>query len=442
MSGVQKDELGSFLGELSDNALMSLPWLFDLWAIREHQVPPSGDWNTWVILGGRGAGKTRAGSEWVRSQVEGARAGDPGLCSRVALISETLDQAREVMVFGDSGIMACSPPDRRPIWNPSRRCLEWPNGAVAQIFSASNPESLRGPQFDCAWSDELAKWRKGRDTWDMLQFGLRLGSKPRQVVTTTPRSNPLLADILDDPFTVSTRAPTHANRMHLADGFLKSITETYGNTRLGRQEIDGDLLLDGVGALWTAEVLEQARKLPVLDTLDRIVVAVDPPVSSGEAADECGIIVAGINIAGEPLNWKAEVVEDGSLHGASPRTWAERAVELFHKYRADRLVAEINQGGELVASLIRQVDPNIPYTGVRASLGKGRRAEPVAALYEQNRVRHRTMFPELEDQMAAMTVGGFTGKGSPDRVDALVWAITELMIRPVEKFQTPRIRQL
>ncbi len=276
----------------------------------------------------------------------------------------------------------------------------------------------------------------------MLQFGLRLGSKPRQVVTTTPRSNPLLADILDDPFTVSTRAPTHANRMHLADGFLKSITETYGNTRLGRQEIDGDLLLDGVGALWTAEVLEQARKLPVLDTLDRIVVAVDPPVSSGEAADECGIIVAGINIAGEPLNWKAEVVEDGSLHGASPRTWAERAVELFHKYRADRLVAEINQGGELVASLIRQVDPNIPYTGVRASLGKGRRAEPVAALYEQNRVRHRTMFPELEDQMAAMTVGGFTGKGSPDRVDALVWAITELMIRPVEKFQTPRIRQL
>lgn len=442
MSGVKKDELGQFLEQLSDNALMSLPWLFDLWAIRDHQMPPPGDWTTWVILGGRGAGKTRAGSEWVRSQVEGARAGDPGQCSRVALISETMDQAREVMIFGDSGIMACSPPDRRPIWNASRRCLEWSNGAIAQVFSASNPESLRGPQFDCAWSDELAKWRKGRDTWDMLQFGLRLGSHPKQVVTTTPRTNPLLKDILEEPSSVSTRAPTHANRMHLADGFLKSIMETYGNTRLGRQEIEGDILLDGAGSLWTAQMLKHARTLPSVGEVDRIVVAVDPPVSSGDNADECGIIVAGIKLDGDPVNWVAEVIEDGSLHGASPQTWAEHAVELFHRYGADRLVAEINQGGDLVASLIRQVEPNIAYTGVRASLGKGRRAEPVAALYEQKRVRHRKLFPELEDQMTAMTVGGFVGKGSPDRVDALVWAITELMIRPAEKYQSPRIRRL
>jgi phage terminase large subunit-like protein len=363
-------EWDAFLDELSANALLSLPWLFEHWALEGHQLPPAGDWTTWVILGGRGAGKTRAGSEWVRAQVEGSRPGDRGQCSRVALVGETIDQAREVMVFGESGIMASSPPDRRPEWQASRKRLVWPNGAVAQVFAAHEPEALRGPQFDCAWADELAKWKKGEAAWDMLQFGLRLGERPRQVVTTTPRGVPLLQAILADPATVVTHAATQANRMNLARSFLEHVEAKYGGTRLGRQELDGEMLFDVEGALWTAASLAAARA-PRAVELDRIVVAVDPPVSAGSDADECGIVVVGAATKGPPQDWVAVVLEDGSLSGASPQAWAEAAVALYHKHGADRLVAEVNQGGDLVRTLVQGVAPTVPFKAVRAAPRQG-----------------------------------------------------------------------
>jgi len=433
------EKVEELLEGLSPNAVLSLPWLFDIWALRGHQIAPEGDWTTWVILGGRGAGKTRAGAEWIRTQVEGAMPWDKGRCRRIALVGETIEQAREVMVFGDSGILACSPPDRRPEWQATRKRLVWPNGAVAEIYSASNPESLRGPQFDGAWSDELAKWKQGQDAWDMLQFGLRLGDDPRQVVTTTPRPSPLLKGLLAEARTVKTAAPTEANAANLADSFLEYVTEKYAGSRLGRQELQGEILSDVEGALWSFEALDKGRcEVP---KLDRIVVAVDPPVTSGVNADECGIIVAGVQMQGPPQNWRAFVLEDASVRG-SPQAWAERAVEKLHEYDADRLVAEVNQGGDLIETLVRSIDPLVPYRAVRASRGKSARAEPVAALYEQGRVAHCGGFSTLEDQLCAMTVSGFTGKGSPDRLDALVWAITDLMIVPAAMFQRPRIRGL
>lgn len=404
-------------------------------------MPPAGDWTTWVILGGRGAGKTRAGSEWIRAQVEGPKPGDPGICSRVALIGQTIDQAREVMIFGDSGIMRCTPPDRTPEWQASRKRLLWPNGAVAQVFSASDPESLRGPQFDCAWSDELAKWTKPQEAWDMLQFGLRLGDRPRQVVTTTPRANMTLKEIIEDAATVVTSAPTDANRMHLARSFLQTVARKYAGTSMGRQELDGEMLMDAEGALWTWATLDAARRPRSVEP-DRIVVAVDPPVTSGTSSDECGIIVAGAARQGPPQDWSALVIEDASVQGASPQVWAERAVAAFHRHKADRLVAEVNQGGEMVATIVKSIDPMIPFRAVRATRSKVVRAEPVAALYEQGRVSHGGSFPELEAQMAAMTGRGYAGKGSPDRVDALVWAITDLMIDAAAKYSRPGIRGL
>ncbi len=441
LSGLPAEEADALLDTLSPNAVLALPWLFEHWALAGHQRPPESDWTTWIVLGGRGAGKTRAGSEWIRSQVEGARPSDPGACSRVALVAETLDQAREVMVFGDSGLMRCTPPDRRPEWQATRRRLLWPNGATAQIFSASDPEALRGPQFDCAWSDELAKWKKAEDAWDMLQFGLRLGARPRQIVTTTPRNNALLRRLLRERCAVVTRAPTSANRMHLAQSFIEGVTQKYGQSRLGRQELDGEILADFDGALWTWSMLEQSRKLPPV-SVGRIVVAVDPPVTSGKYSDDCGIVVAGVSQSGSPSDWAAEIIEDGSVSSASPKAWAERAVSLFRRYHADRLVAEVNQGGDLVAAVIRQIDPLIPFRAVRAHRGKSARAEPVAALYEQGRVRHRKLFKLLEDQMTQMTPNGFIGSGSPDRVDALVWAITDLMIDPAATYRAPRVRGL
>lgn len=442
LSGLPVDEWDAFLDELSPNALLSLPFLFEHWALEGHQLPPAGDWTTWVVLGGRGAGKTRAGSEWVRTQVEGSRPRDPGRSSRVALIGETIDQAREVMVFGQSGIMASSPPDRRPEWQAARKRLVWPNGAIARLFAANDPESLRGPQFDCAWADELAKWPKAQEAWDMLQFALRLGPHPRQVVTTTPRGMPLLQAIIADPRTVVTHAPTAANRMHLAQSFLAHVTEKYGGTRLGRQELEGEMLFDVEGALWNAAMIEAARR-PRRVEVERIVVAVDPPVTSGSDADECGIVVAGAAMQGPPQDWQAVVIEDSSLSGASPQAWAERAVALMKKHGADRLVAEVNQGGDLVEKLVRGVDPLVPYRGVRATRGKAARAEPVAALYEQERVSHAAAFPALEAQMLAMTVRGYSGRGSPDRLDALVWALTDLMIDAAAAHRAPpRVRRL
>ena len=337
--------------------------------------------------------------------------------------------------------MACSPPDRRPIWEASKKRLIWPNGAQAQVFSAHEPDSLRGPQFDAAWVDELAKWKKGAATWDQLQFGLRLGSNPRQVVTTTPQNVGVLKSILKNPSTVVTQAPTDANRAYLAASFLQEVTARYQGTRLGAQELQGLLIEDAEGALWSALTLEKAR-IDAAPRLQRIVVAVDPPVTAHGGSDECGIVVVGAVTDGPPQDWHAVVLEDASLRGATPQQWAQAAIAAMMRHGADRLVAEVNQGGDLVEGVIRQIDPLVPYRAVRATRGKALRAEPVSALYEQGRVSHLRGLTQLEEQMCQMTAEGYLGRGSPDRVDALVWALTDLIVDPAEKYQRPQVRTL
>ena len=414
-------------------------WVWRIWA-RPQQLPPQGDWSTWLIMGGRGSGKTRAGAEWVRAQVEGPTPHAPGLCRRVAIIGETADQARDVMVLGESGLLAISPPGHRPKFHSSRRHLVWPNGAEAHLFSASDPESLRGPQFDAAWCDELAKWKRTRAAWDQLQLCLRLGDTPRAVVTTTPRANPTLVAMMNEPSTVTTRMPTRDNHANLAPSFLRQVEALYGSGDIGRQELNGELLEDVEGALRNRKLIDAAQ-IETAPHFDRIVVAVDPPVTARKGSDACGIIVAGLTRGDEPT---ATVLADWSVQGVAPERWAARAVAAYTFHKADRLVAEVNQGGDMVESIIRQIDSNIAFKSVRATRGKAVRAEPISALYGQGRVKHlnTTAHPLtlLEDQMCAFTPGIFRGDTkSPDRVDALVWALTELMlVRRVE----PRIRVL
>ena len=434
---VAPEQVEEFLAGLSGHALLALPWLFEFWAM-PHQIAPDGDWKSWVVMGGRGAGKTRAGAEWVRAQVEGATREVPGRCRRVALIGETFDQVREVMVMGESGILACCPPDRRPVWEAGRRRLVWPNGAVATCYSGHEPEALRGPQFDAAWVDELAKWKKGQECWDMLQFALRLGEHPQQVVTTTPRNVGVLKDLIARASTVVTHAPTEANRAWLAESFLAEVQARYGGTRMGRQELEGLLLEDAEGALWTTAMLEACR-VDAPGDLDRVVVAVDPAVTSG--GDECGIVVAGVRAEGDPSGWRAWVLEDATVRG-TPLDWAKAAVAAMRRHGAERLVAEVNQGGDLIENVVRQVDPLVPFRALRATRGKGLRAEPVAALYEQGRVKHLRGLGALEDQMCRMTLRGYDGQGSPDRLDALVWALHELMIGPAAGWRRPQLRVL
>ncbi len=441
LSCAPPQEVNDFLEGLSSNAFLALPWMFEFWAL-PHQLAPEGAWKTWVILGGRGAGKTRAGSEWVRSEVEGATPTDPGRSKRIALVGETIDQVREIMIFGESGILACTPPDRRPEWQATRKRLVWPNGAVAQAFSAHDPDSLRGPQFDAAWVDELAKWPKAQQAWDQLQFALRLGDNPRQVVTTTPQNVTALKSILQNPSTVTTHAPTDANRAYLAASFLEEVKTRYAGTSIGKQELEGVLLDSVEGALWNAKMLDLCRvqKVP---PLNRIIVAIDPPVTGKAGSDECGLVVVGAVTEGPAQDWRAYVLEDASINRASPDTWARAAIAAMDRHKADRLVAEVNQGGEMVTAMIRSIDALVPIKTVHATLSKGTRAEPVSALYEQNRVFHLPGLAALEDQMCQMTAQSYLGKGSPDRVDALVWALTELMLDPARKLRSdPQVRTL
>ncbi len=430
----------TFLDDIGEGGLFALPFLFEFWAL-PHQLPPEGDWRAWVIMGGRGAGKTRAGAEWVRAQVEGGAPMDTGRARRVALVGETYDQVRDVMVFGESGILECSPPDRRPVWKAGERKLVWPNGATAQAFSAHDADALRGPQFDAAWVDELAKWKKAEETWDMLQFTLRLGDDPRVCVTTTPRNVGVLKRLLAASSTVVTHAPTEANRANLAASFLQEVRARYAGTRLGRQELDGVLLADAEGALWSGAMFEAAR-IASVPALDRVVVALDPAVSSGKTADECGIVVVGACTQGPPQDWRAYVLADCTVQGVGPVGWARAAIAAMERFGAERLVAEVNQGGQLVEEVIRQVDPLVPFKAVHATRGKAARAEPVAALYEQGRVRHVAGMDLLEEQMCLMTARGYEGAGSPDRVDALVWALHELIIAPSRQILRPRLRVL
>jgi phage terminase large subunit-like protein len=393
-----------------------------------------GPWTTWLILGGRGAGKTRIGAEWVRAQVFGLPpyAARPHRC--IALVGESDHDAREVMVEGNSGLLAMSPRSQRPIWISSRRRLEWPNGAVAQTFSAEDPESLRGPQFDAAWCDELAKWRHAEATFDMLQFGLRLGERPRQLVTTTPRPTPLIKRLVSDPRTRVTRAATQANKDFLSPAFLETVVARYAGTRLGRQELDGEIIDDRADALWSRGLIEACR-IAGAPPLARIVVAVDPPGSSRRGADACGIVAAGRAESGIVY-----VLEDASVTELSPSGWATKAVAVFRRLQADTLVAEVNMGGEMVRAVLREVDASVPLKEVHATRGKYLRAEPVAALYEQGKVKHVGSFPLLEDEMCDFGLDGLSSGRSPDRLDALVWAITAL--NPVRARGGPRIRLL
>jgi len=396
------------------------------------QYPLGQEDASWLVMGGRGAGKTRLGAEWVNGLVRGLPPFSRWKYGRLALIGETLGDVREVMIDGPSGLAAIARHDR-PRFEASRRRLVWDNGAVAQIFSSEDPDSLRGPQFDAAWCDEIAKWKHAEECFDMLQFGLRLGERPRQILTTTPRAVPLLRRLLADPSVRVTRMSTADNSGNLADGFLRAVNDRYGGTRLGRQELDGEMIEDREDALWTRAQLEAVAEAPKA-LLSRIVVAVDPSATGNAGSAACGIVVAGLAEDG-----RAVVIEDGTVRAARPAEWAHRAVSLYHRHQADCIVAEVNQGGDMVASVLRTIDPAVPVRAVRATRGKWLRAEPVAALYEQGRVMHAARFPALEDEMCDFGPDGLSDGRSPDRVDALVWAITELML---SRGGTPRVRTM
>jgi predicted phage terminase large subunit-like protein len=410
-----------------------LKFLWRLWA-RPSQIPPDGDWSNWLILAGRGFGKTRTGAEWVRANMCGSTPLAGGRWRHIALIAETAADARDVMV-GDgkapsdpragSGLLQIHPKDFRPTYEPSKRRLTWPNGAVASIYNGTEPDQLRGPQHEAAWCDELAKWQYAHEAWDQLQFGLRIGENPQICITTTPRPIGLLKQIIADPTTVVTRGSTFDNRGNLAAKFLATVKRKYEGTRLGRQELYAELLEDVEGALWKRAVIDALRvRLEDIPPLKRVVVAIDPNASSAEDSNECGIICAGLG-----KDDHAYILDDVSGVMA-PDEWATQAISLLHARAGDRIIAEANNGGDMVENTLRTVDPYVPYRRVWASRGKVTRAEPVSALYEQGRVHHVGPFPRLEDQMCAFTVDFDRNEMgySPDRVDALVWALTELMI--------------
>lgn len=411
------------LAELTEAQAQELLWDWKAWA-RPNQLAPEGNWLTWLVLAGRGFGKTRCGSEWVRQIVCGSTPLSGGSHGRVALVAETAADARDVLVEGVSGILAVHPRDFRPMYEPSKRRLTWPNGAVASLFNATEPDQLRGPQHDAALSDELAKWRYAQETWDMLQFGLRLGDNPKQVVTTTPRPIPVLKEIMAANTTVVTHGTTTDNRLNLAPSFIKTIVDKYQGTRLGRQELSAEILDDVPDALWTRAALDRDRCKPdKVPSLKRVVVAVDPAAKQNEAPENgaaTGIMVAGIGEDG-----RGYVLEDATCR-ESPNGWARMAVACFDRFEGDCIVGETNNGGEMVEATIRAVRATVPFREVIASRGKWTRAEPIAALYEQGRISHVGTFAALEDEMVNFGPNGMASALSPDRVDALVWALTEL----------------
>lgn len=385
------------------------------WAVwrRPKQRTPAGDWRVWLILAGRGFGKTRTGAEFIREQVEA------GGASRVALVGATAADVRDTMIEGASGLLSVFPPDKRPQYEPSKRRVTFWNGATAVAYSADRPDRLRGPNHDLAWADELAAWRY-LDAWDQLMLGLRLGDHPRVVITTTPRPLPLIRNLAKEKSgrVHLTTGTTYENAANLSSDFIDEMRRRYEGTRLGRQELEAQIIDDVDGALWQREQIDASR-VHELPPTRKVVVAIDPAVTSGEDSAETGIVVCGVDSRGDGY-----VLDDRSLK-ASPNDWASAAVAAFHTHKADVIVAEANQGGDLVSTVIRTIDPRVPVRLVRASRGKRTRAEPVAALYEQGKVHHVGFLADLEDQLCSWVpdVGN-----SPDRLDALVWALTDLMV--------------
>jgi phage terminase large subunit-like protein len=402
--------------------------IFD-WLVlaRDDQLPPvltaKGEpWHTWLVLGGRGSGKTRAGAEWVRAQALETLPIADRRSHRIALVGDTISQVRSVMIEGLSGLLSIHRPAERPTLEASKNQLVWPNGTIAQMFAADDPDSLRGPQFDAAWCDELCKWRRPDDAWDTLQFALRLGKLPQVVVTTTPRPIPLLKRIMNDYATVTSRSRTADNANNLAPAFLAEMKRRYGDTALGQQELEGQIVEGRMTGLWKRSYIDQSRLL-ARPELTRIVVAVDPPVTATAGSDSCGIIVAGLGV-----DKRGYVIGDRTIQGRDPATWAHAAVAAYHDYAADRIVVETNQGGDLVLQVFKSIDANLAVKKVYASRGKYLRAEPVSTLYAEGRVAHVGEFPELERQMCDFAADGLSHGKSPDRLDALVWALTELML--------------
>lgn len=425
------EDLEALLLQLGPAKAEELAYTWPFWA-RPQQIAPTGDWNTWFINAGRGFGKTRAGVEWVRGLVKKGY-------KRVAAIAATNSDIERVMINGESGFLSrCWSGDKtdkgvpmgKPIWSPTKRLLTWENGAYVQFFSAEEPERLRGPQFEAAWCDELAAWNRDRDTWDMLQFCLRLGKHPQVCVTTTPKPTKLVRDIMKNPKTIVTYGSTFDNSANLASTYLEAVKSQYEGTRLGRQELYAEILDEASGALWTRQLLstcevEVDNPVEFAKTLARVVVSVDPAVSSNAESDLTGIVVAGMDI-----NGVCYILQDATDR-FTPEGWAARAIELYNEYGADRIVAERNQGGEMVRYTFKTIDETIPIKLVHASRGKFARAEPVSALYERGRVKHVRGLDLLEDQMVQWCPLGSIG--SPDRLDAMVWAVTELALKGIAR---------
>lgn len=463
--------LDRVVASLPEHLLRDWHAAFPEWA-HAGQVAPDGDWRTWVIMGGRGFGKTRAGAEWVLGAVRAAAQAAPALEQarpadgsanpsravsprrdrsfasphpahaarelslspggrglRIALVGATIDEARGVMVEGPSGLLALAP-ELVERWSPAERRLVFRGGAECALFSGRSPQALRGPEHDLAWCDELGKWVHAQATWDMLQMGLRRGERPRCVVTTTPSAEPALGRLLRAAGTVKTGGATGANP-HLAPGFVAAVEEAYAGTRLGRQEIEGVLLTDREGSLWPAALVERCRGVADAAGRRRVVVGVDPPAGAGGT---CGIVVAALDAAGV-----AHVLADASVAGCSPEGWAAAVARAAAAWGADRVVAEVNQGGDMVASVLRAADRVLPLKLVHASRNKVTRAEPVAALFESGRARFAGAFPALEAELAGFTAGGYAGEGSPDRADAMVWALWALSL---EGQAAPAVRRL
>ncbi len=495
LAGLPPEKQAAVIRSLPDAFIRRWAWAFEEWA-HDGQTAPAGDWRTWVVMGGRGFGKTRAGAEWVLGEVRaweewggGADGSDhphpsaasrlppasgrpcprhglngTGCCSpdaptgrgkmRVALVGATIEEARSVMVEGPSGLLALAKPGEIARWRAADRILEWTNGAQAELFSGRSPQKLRGPEHDIAWCDELGKWSHAQAAWDMLQLGLRRGDRPRAIVTTTPSPEPALARLLAAAGTVRTGGATRANR-HLPAAFLDAVDQAYGGTRLGRQEIDGELLCDREGSLWPVELIERCRvtsvRSPGLEpgsrffgidsgesgTPDqvrgdgehevvRIVVGVDPPAT---AAGTCGIVVAGLardRVTGQDRAW---VLDDRSAVRVSPEGWARAVARAARDWGADRVVAEANQGGDMVRDVLRHADRRLPIELVRASRAKAARAEPVAALFERGVAGLAGRFPALEAELGGFVAGGYAGEASPDRADAMIWALWALMLK-------------